>query len=167
MVFHGNTLQPTEAGIVLLRKADVRAEDIILFDFGRQKNLRQRSPTVEQRIQKTLALLKVAEVIAKEKFEKQSHIERQKNVLDRRLGIPNLTNTKFVEAGTPGTMLNQKFLPRRYWRSIVRNNKRDTLSLKASVGLGSPALKQRAKRKLLVRNHRQQEVANNQAPSQD
>ncbi len=70
MIFHGDSKQPTEAGIVLLRKAGVRAEDINLFEFSRQKNTRQRSPTVEQRINKTLALLKVAEVVAKEKFDK-------------------------------------------------------------------------------------------------
>jgi len=78
MVFHGNSEQPTEAGMVLLKKAGVKIEDLLQASPVHQKFISSRSPTIESRIQRTLALLKVASVIARQKFDKQSLFERQK-----------------------------------------------------------------------------------------
>ena len=75
---YGNSEQPTEAGMVLLKKAGVKIEDLMQASPVHQKFIRSRSPTIESRIQRTLALLKVASVMARQKFDKQSLFERQK-----------------------------------------------------------------------------------------
>lgn len=80
------TQQPTKAGLEWLQQANVRLEDILVFDredsmspkrsYGKNlATLKARiMPTAETWIQRTLALLKIAAVIAREKFEKMYKI---------------------------------------------------------------------------------------------
>ena len=146
LVFNNGTQVPTEAGIVLLAKAGVKMQDMLLFGSPKNGAKRMRSPTVESRIQSTLALLKVAAVIAKERFEKQSKIERVRNATNRKKSIVNITNAKFGADSSNSNISGSVVMKSSPFQSPVISRqgskqgsrfirrKRDTLSMQASDG---------------------------------
>ena len=137
LVISPGTLQPTEAGKVWLQRAGVRSEDILLFNraslspnrYQKGKSLGNSTmankvtilPTLDTQIQRTLALLKVAQVIVKERFEKLYRIVHE--------GRQGGTNTAMSYSSSP-----QKHLKKNAAQATAAKTpvKLDNLSLQGS-----------------------------------
>ena len=109
LIIDPTTQQPTEAGLVWLQQAGVRLEDILTFES--QANVVSMSPkrfaagqkakkimaTPDTRVQRTLALLKIAAVIAREKFEKMYQVVHVGQTAPQTMSPVKITNVKKPE----------------------------------------------------------------------
>ena len=108
LVIDSATKQPTEAGLVWMRQAGVDPEDLMILGNDNQKmlsptrqrvaqNLPSQFPGINSHISRTLALLKVAQIIVREKYEKSITAVKVSYALniDTNVKPLSLVNAKF------------------------------------------------------------------------
>ena len=125
------TNRPTQQGVVWLRLANVQTEDILLFNkesAGKRRRLAAHSVNKnvrthlnqEQRIKRTLALLKIAYVIEREKLEKVQQIAYNRSLVARsRLG--SNASPQIVLKNAKLELCEQTFSPPANYESALKD----------------------------------------------